>query len=329
MTEQLLVPDELCLSAERYWADRGREWTDTLPPIIAQVCERWSLQLGRTYPGASTAYVAEVIRADGSPAVMKIPFPEIIGEADALAAYRGNGAILLYDYDRECHALLLERCQPGSNLRSFIDEERIILIGCALMRRLWQTDAPRSVPTLRDQCNLRSADGAVILSDIADDRTGRMNAPVVSEHGDFDMPEFRDLAEEGLALLTSLPETTGRELLLHGDLHPGNIRRAIREPWLVIDPKPLQGDPAYEPIPLITETPSADRAPVGERALIERVGVVARHLDLSPARIAAWGIARQVDWALFCFAQQDHGASSRAFLEASWFHNALARYTHD
>ena len=35
-------------------------------------------------------------------------------------------------------------------------------------------------------------------------------------------------------------------MLLATDLHAGNVLRAQREPWLVIDPKPFVGDPAYD-----------------------------------------------------------------------------------
>jgi len=35
-------------------------------------------------------------------------------------------------------------------------------------------------------------------------------------------------------------------VLLATDLHAGNVLRAQREPWLVIDPKPFLGDPAYD-----------------------------------------------------------------------------------
>jgi streptomycin 6-kinase len=34
--------------------------------------------------------------------------------------------------------------------------------------------------------------------------------------------------------------------LLATDLHAGNVLRAQREPWLVIDPKPFIGDRAYD-----------------------------------------------------------------------------------
>jgi streptomycin 6-kinase len=38
----------------------------------------------------------------------------------------------------------------------------------------------------------------------------------------------------------------GEDLLAATDLHAGNVLRARREPWLVIDPKPFVGDPAYD-----------------------------------------------------------------------------------
>src|SRR5262249_62038449 len=43
-----------------------------------------------------------------------------------------------------------------------------------------------------------------------------------------------------------LPRSTTKQVLLATDLHAGNVLRAEREPWLVIDPKPFVGDPAYD-----------------------------------------------------------------------------------
>ena len=54
------------------------------------------------------------------------------------------------------------------------------------------------------------------------------------------------LAKEGIRLLRELPRSGGGALLLHTDLHAGNVLAAEREPWLVIDPKPYVGDPAYD-----------------------------------------------------------------------------------
>jgi Aminoglycoside/hydroxyurea antibiotic resistance kinase len=56
------------------------------------------------------------------------------------------------------------------------------------------------------------------------------------------------LARAGLALFRELPATAGTRVLLCTDLHAGNALAAVREPWLVIDPKPHVGDPAYDPL---------------------------------------------------------------------------------
>lgn len=39
--------------------------------------------------------------------------------------------------------------------------------------------------------------------------------------------------------------------MIHTDLHDENVLAADREPWLAIDPKPLSGDPHYEPAPML------------------------------------------------------------------------------
>jgi len=54
------------------------------------------------------------------------------------------------------------------------------------------------------------------------------------------------LVRDGLHLLKELPCSAAREVLLATDLHAGNVLQAEREPWLVIDPKPFVGDPAYD-----------------------------------------------------------------------------------
>lgn len=54
------------------------------------------------------------------------------------------------------------------------------------------------------------------------------------------------LARAGIELFRHLPGTAGRSVLLCTDLHHDNVLAAAREPWLVIDPKPYVGDPAYD-----------------------------------------------------------------------------------
>ena len=54
------------------------------------------------------------------------------------------------------------------------------------------------------------------------------------------------VVRDGLDLLQLLSRPAAYDVLLATDLHAGNILQAQREPWLVIDPKPFIGDPAYD-----------------------------------------------------------------------------------
>lgn len=54
------------------------------------------------------------------------------------------------------------------------------------------------------------------------------------------------LVGEGLALFHELSRSGSDRVLLATDLHAGNVLRAERERWLVIDPKPFVGDPAFD-----------------------------------------------------------------------------------
>jgi streptomycin 6-kinase len=60
-----------------------------------------------------------------------------------------------------------------------------------------------------------------------------------------DWPD-KDLVSEGLRPFQELPRSAAIEVVLATDLRAENVIRAEREPWLVIDPKPFVGDPAYD-----------------------------------------------------------------------------------
>ncbi len=71
------------------------------------------------------------------------------------------------------------------------------------------------------------------------------------------------------------------------DLHAGNVLAAEREPWLVIDPKPFLGDPAFD---VVQHMLNCD-----ERLAIDPLGLVTRMaalLDVDPERVRLWLFAR-------------------------------------
>jgi streptomycin 6-kinase len=95
------------------------------------------------------------------------------------------------------------------------------------------------------------------------------------------------LVEEGLRLFESLSKPSSDDVLLTTDLHAGNVLEAEREPWLVIDPKPFIGDPAYDVTQHLLNCK--------ERVIADPVGAVARISDLvelNAERVGLWLFAR-------------------------------------
>jgi streptomycin 6-kinase len=86
--------------------------------------------------------------------------------------------------------------------------------------------------------------------------------------------------------------------VLHTDLHYGNVLAGDREPWLAIDPKPVNGDPHYELAPMLwnrwEEISSQVRDGVRRRfwTLVDAAG-----FDADRAR--AWVVVRMVHNAMW------------------------------
>jgi streptomycin 6-kinase len=95
------------------------------------------------------------------------------------------------------------------------------------------------------------------------------------------------LVQEGLRLFEELPRTSRSAVLLATDLHAGNILRAQREPWLVIDPKPFVGDPAYDATQHLLNCEGRLRA--APEATIRRFADL---LEVDHERVRLWVFAR-------------------------------------
>src|SRR5438876_522008 len=106
---------------------------------LGEIAEEWDLTLGEPYAhDAASEHVVRVELADGTPAVLKIGIPhrEAEQEADALERWDGDGAVRLLRRDDVRHALLLERCEPGTFLGEGADDPLGVLI--ELLPRLWK-----------------------------------------------------------------------------------------------------------------------------------------------------------------------------------------------
>jgi streptomycin 6-kinase len=277
---ELRVPEPVVRMVTGGDGQAGRRWLEELPGIVSELTRRWSLHLGPPFEGGCVAYVAPGIGPGGKHIVLKVSFPdeETLPEADALAFWGGRGAVRLLEADRDGNAMLLERLVPGTPLEDHSDRDEAISIGCRLLRRLWRpVPSDHPFPTVRD----------LML------RWARELPEQFAELGD---PFERRLLDEAADLCVEFASWDGDPILANRDFHLGNVLAAEREPWLLIDPKPLAGEPAFDTGHLL-RTLFLDRP---DRATATKLsGRIGSALDLDPDRIRAWSFVRSVDDALW------------------------------
>ena len=221
---------------------------------VEEIAEEWDLALGDPYPPGADGLVVRAELADGTPAVLKLAsrHRENEQEADALERWNGDGAVRLLRRDDERGALLLERCEPGTFLSVGADDPIGALVG--LLPRLWK-DAS-GFHTLADEVEWWSLEG-----------------------------ELGDIARE-------LAATQGELVLVHQDLHGENVLAAERDPWLVIDPKPLAAEREFAVAPIVR---SRELGHSARRPL--RLDRLCAELGLDRERARGWTIVQTTAWA--------------------------------
>jgi streptomycin 6-kinase len=204
-----------------------------------------------------------VERADGSPAALKVFWPhhEAEQEADALERWDGDGAVRLLARDDERHALLLERCDPGSFLSIAHDPVGVLI---ELLPRLW-----------------KSCKGFSSLEAEAEQWAEYM----------LETPDhaLRDIA---LGYIRELAPTQGEQVLVNQDLHGENVLAAQREPWLAIDPKPLAGEREFSAASIVRSSELGH----SKRNVLYRLDRLCSELDLDRERAKGWTIAQTIAW---------------------------------
>jgi streptomycin 6-kinase len=244
-------------------------WLAQLPDMLHDLEQRWSLTLGAPFDGdeVSCAWVAPVALATGRSAVLKLGMPHMEGEheIDGLRFWNGDPTVWLLDADDDRGAMLLEHCEPGTVLRTLPEPEQDLVIA-PLLRRLWR------LPMASHPFRPLSA----MIAHWSEETLAQ------AEH----WPD-EGLVREGLRVFEELPLSAPAHVMLATDLHAGNVLRARREPWLVIDPKPFVGDPAYDATQHLLNCES--------RLRVDPDGTIRRFADLLGVdrdRVRLWMFAR-------------------------------------
>jgi streptomycin 6-kinase len=214
------------------FAERGPEWAafvERLPRLLRETGEEWDLEPdGEPWHGYCALVVP--VRQAGRPAVLKLGFPDDESEHEALALQRwgGDGAVRLLSADPHRRALLLERLHT-TDLSGVP-----VLDACEVVAERYARLHVPAPPQLRP-----------LTSYIRGWTEQLAGVP-----RDARVPHR--LVQQAVSLGRDLVDDAGSTgTLIHADLHYENVLAGDREPWLVIDPKPVSGDPHYEPAPML------------------------------------------------------------------------------
>ena len=208
------------------------EWLAVLPRLVDECATQWAIDLEQP---VDTPHSLVVPAGD---VVLKLHAPshvEAHPEADALATWGGNGAVRLVARDEDRRALLLERCVPGTRIWDADVDEAAVVSGL--------------IPRL--QVHVAGDHRFPLLATEAD----RWNEELPRWYADGNRPFEQHLLE--LALDVYLTVDRSASVLVNQDLHGANVLAAEREPWLVIDPKPLVGERELEASGLLRNAASA------------------------------------------------------------------------
>ena len=266
-------------------ADCGPDWAawvDRLPGLVRDLYADWALRPDGWMMHGYTALVVPVVQERGGPAMLKVAFPDVESEHEHLALGRwgGRGAVRMLRADPHRRALLLEPLRDES------------------LRDAWDVEACEAVAELYGLLHVPALPQLRLLSEVTATASDLLAALPRSA------PLPRRLVEQAVSLARTFavdPATDG--ILVHTDLHYGNVLMSKAGEWIAIDPKPLSGDPHHELAPMLFNrydelagAPGGVRAGVRRRfhALVDAAGldedrardwVVVRMLDLAASRL--------------------------------------------
>jgi streptomycin 6-kinase len=275
--------------------EAARSWLAELPGIIEDCVDLWALTLdGPVWHGfMGVALPARLV--GGESVVLKVSWvdEQTRWEPVALAAWNGGGAVRLLARDDTRGAMLLERLDPSRTVRELEGTDAAVTLG-QVCRRLAIPAPPDT--TLPRVCDLAK----------------RWEQELAQTWERLGRPLTRPILESAVATCRELgagqPDT-----LLHGDLVFDNILRAEREPWLVIDPQGLRGEPAFDGAQFLGNRWS-DHVACGDigASVRRRLAAFADGAQVEYERARRWAVARLTVDALWC---REHQADAVAYVD--------------
>lgn len=277
------LPVELVAWVVREWGHRGEAWLAELPGLVESAASRWALTVGEPMP-SHRSFVLAVTLAGGEPAVLRADFrgwPQSCA-VPSLRAWGGNGTVRLLADDPVAGLCLLERATPGASLIDLVptDDVKATEVVGTLLGRLWRAEPPAvELPGLE----VYPPPFATYL-DVHGARGPLPQALVVD-------------AERVLGELQASSDESGPPVLLHGNLHHGNVLSSDSHPggWVAVDPRGMLGDRCYDLAAMLRRpTPWVGQHDDLGALLRRRLYQLSSQLGIDEDRARAWAFVMSV-----------------------------------
>lgn len=231
---------------------------------------RWRLRPDGDPLTTASSTLIPVRTSEGQPAMLKIAHTdEEVRGADLLAALDGHGAARVLE--RNGVAMLLERATGGQDLVLMVETGR-------------DDEATRIICDAGERIHRTSAD--VLRSE---DPPTLVDLPTWFRHLFSEADHLGAFHRRGADVAATLLDDPREPVVLHGDLHHGNVLDFGERGWLAIDPKGVLGESAFDYCNALCN-PSHQRALEPGR-LERQFAVVVDETGQDPDRMADWLVA--------------------------------------
>jgi streptomycin 6-kinase len=282
----------------------GDKWLTEIDAVIDACAASWGLVIEDAYADPSYQLVFRATGQEGCQLALKVGVPrtELRDEAVALRLWAGRGTVKIVAEDPDRGALLLERIDPGTQLAHVAvddDDAATVIGGKAFVR----VAAAGEIGPNEDTSEARALPMLAIWAD-----GFRRYAQAFPDNGPID----RSVIARAASIFGALNLSTSSYHVLHGDLHHHNILRSgpTDEDWIVVDPKGVVGDPAFEAGAFLRNPVAAFGTGVnGAARTRRRVDILVATSGIDRERMLDWAWAGTVLSAVWCIESDAPDAS--------------------
>jgi streptomycin 6-kinase len=243
-------------------------WLAEVRPLAARMAAQWGLGLGEQFESGASSVVLRCRWPDGTPAVLKLS-PDralLTRQGEMLRVFAPSGRVpAVLAADAEAGAMVLAEVLPGTEAADLPPASLPARWG-DLLAALHAVAPPAGWPwDLRGRC------------DEAFGRIGRrLSEPDIGARVD------RAAWQRAIGRCGRVLDTQDTPVLLHGDLHLGNVLDGGPSRGLIaIDPKACVGDPCFDAVDYVV-------AGAGLEGVEDRCRRVAAACGLDGDRLYAW-----------------------------------------